>query len=63
MDNEPLDWRRRQVAVSNKSREVWREATQAAHEDETSLADLTACALREYLARQRKRLGKLEMPS
>jgi DNA-binding MarR family transcriptional regulator len=61
MENEPLDWRRRQVAVSTKSREVWREATEAAREDDTSLADLTACALREYLARRRKRLGKLEI--
>jgi hypothetical protein len=61
MENEPQDWRRRQVAVSNKNRGVWREATEAAAEDDTSLADLTACALGEFLARRRKRLGKLEI--
>jgi predicted GIY-YIG superfamily endonuclease len=58
---EPKDWRRRQIAVSHGSRVIWQEAVQAAREDKTSLADLTACALREFLARRRKRLGKLEI--
>jgi hypothetical protein len=63
MTDQYEDLPRRQISVSATSREVWREAWFAAHEDGTSLSDLTARALREYLARRRKRLGKLDIPA
>lgn len=45
---------RKQIYISRRSREVWREAEQAARVDSVSLSDLTAAALREYLTKRRR---------
>lgn len=45
---------RKQLYVSVGSREVWREAQEAAKADQVSLSDFTALALRDYLKKRRQ---------
>jgi hypothetical protein len=51
---------RKQLYVSRGCREVWREATEAAHVDDVSLSDFVAEALREKLARRARRAKSQE---
>jgi hypothetical protein len=46
------------LSIAAGNRGVWVEARKAAHADRTSVSDLAACALREYLERRAKRLAK-----
>jgi hypothetical protein len=54
---------RKQLYVSIGSRQVWREAQEAADADHCSLSDLTAAALRDYLDRRAKRAARQERAS
>ena len=45
---------RKQIYVARRSREVWREAQEAAKADDLSLADFTALALADYLKKRRQ---------